>query len=56
MERGPCPAQLGWTCPSPGTGLYFLVALSKATVPLPPVASSVGLTTVHPSYLEFLSH
>lgn len=38
MRTLPCPIGevLSWLDrPSPGTGLYFLVTLSKATVPLP---------------------
>lgn len=47
MGRGSCPAQLqrhfhGWICSSPGTWLYFLVVLSRATVPFS-VDSSLGL-------------
>lgn len=48
MGRGSCPAQLrrcphGWICPAPGAGLYFLVALSKATGSLSTVDHSLGL-------------
>lgn len=48
MGRGSCPAQLqrhfhGWICCSPGTWLYFLVVLSRATVPFSVDSSLEGL-------------